>query len=126
MHRLYLFSTTLLLTAVVFVGCNETPNATTAAPETTNAASIKSDAQTIQFANAKCPIMGGKPKAELTAQYKGKTIGFCCEGCPEKWAAFTEEEKAEKFDKVSHETADSGMNHDGHETHDEHAHGDHS
>jgi hypothetical protein len=44
--------------------------------------------------------MGGKPIADLTTQYDGETIGFCCEGCPEKWAALPAEEKAEKFAKA--------------------------
>ena len=55
------------------------------------------EAKTVEFSNAKCPIMGGKPKSELTAQYNGGTIGFCCEGCPEKWALLSEQEQAEKF-----------------------------
>lgn len=44
----------------------------------------KTDAKKIW--NAVCPVMGEKvnPKAP-TAEYKGKTIGFCCAGCDEKF-----------------------------------------
>ena len=121
MRRIYALSTLMLLTAAVLLGCNQSANDTTATTEPETSAE-----STIQFANAKCPIMGGKPKSELTAEYEGQTIGFCCEGCPEKWAALPDDEKAEKFAKASHDAADSGMNHEGHEGHDNHDHGDHS
>jgi len=54
----------------------------------------------IEFANEKCPMLEGKPLERLTTEYKGMTIGFCCEGCPEKWAALSDEEKATRFEKV--------------------------
>ena len=46
--------------------------------------------------NATCPVMGGKVSKDTpyTAEYNGKTIGFCCPGCietfnsdPEKYMA---------------------------------------
>jgi len=84
------------------------------------------DATPVTFANARCPIMGGEPTPELTAQYKGKTIGFCCDGCPQKWAALSEEDKAEKFAEATaekdHQHADDG--HAGHEDHDPADHAD--
>ena len=54
----------------------------------------------VDFANEKCPMLEGKPLERLTADYKGMTIGFCCEGCPEKWAALSDAEKAARFEKV--------------------------
>lgn len=54
----------------------------------------------VEFANEKCPMLEGKPLERLTANYKGMTIGFCCEGCPEKWAALSDAEKAARFEKV--------------------------
>lgn len=38
--------------------------------------------------NEVCPVMGNKvnPKTP-TAEYKGKTIGFCCAGCDSKFKA---------------------------------------
>ena len=103
-----------------FSGCIQS---TDTAIDTTPPA-VTTEAQTVSFANTKCPIMGGKPKAELTAQYEGNTIGFCCEGCHEKWAALSADEKAEKFAKVGGETEP----HEDHAEHDgDHAeHGDQS
>ena len=31
----------------------------------------------------KCPVMGGKINKDLYADYKGKRVYFCCEGCIE-------------------------------------------
>ena len=53
--------------------------------------------------------MGGKPKIELPAQYNGGTLGFCCEGCPEKWAALSEQEQAEKFASANEDSASAGI-----------------
>ena len=37
--------------------------------------------------NKMCPVKTGSPaKANITVEYKGKTIGFCCGGCKGKWA----------------------------------------
>src|SRR6056297_414456 len=80
---------------IVLVGCQpqeEAPVEPTATPET--------EATSVSFANTECPIMGGEPSPELTAEYKGQTIGFCCDGCPQKWAKLSAEEKAEKFAAV--------------------------
>lgn len=80
-------------------GCN--PSTTVSEPTVDRSIPAEStEVTTVDFANAKCPIMGGKPAAELTAQYEGKTIGFCCEGCPEKWAELSDQQKAEKFADV--------------------------
>ena len=54
----------------------------------------------VEFANDKCPMLGGEPMQQLTAVYKGMTIGFCCDGCPQKWAALSDAEKATRFEKV--------------------------
>lgn len=54
----------------------------------------------VELANEKCPMLGGKPLERLTTDYNGMTIGFCCEGCPEKWAALSDEEKSQRFEKV--------------------------
>jgi len=39
--------------------------------------------------NNTCPVMGGKVDKDTPykAEYKGKTIGFCCAGCVEKFEA---------------------------------------
>ncbi|TWU46769.1 hypothetical protein [Rubripirellula reticaptiva] len=95
--RYFISSTAgLLLVFATVAGCNKSADTATTSP-TPEAV----EATAVNFANAKCPIMGGKPSAELTTEYDGKTIGFCCDGCPEKWAALTDEDKAEKFAKVN-------------------------
>ncbi|NUP90157.1 MAG: YHS domain-containing protein [Candidatus Sumerlaeia bacterium] len=33
--------------------------------------------------NAICPVMGGPVNPDITVQYEGKTIRFCCESCPQ-------------------------------------------
>ncbi len=42
---------------------------------------------TVSFAKentqVKCPVMGGKINKDLYADYKGKRVYFCCEGCIE-------------------------------------------
>ncbi|MDF1840424.1 MAG: hypothetical protein P1U77_03255 [Rubripirellula sp.] len=68
--------------------------------------------------------MGGKPTAELTAEYNGQTIGFCCDGCPQGWAKLTDEEKEEKFTLVS--VATNGDHDHGDHDHGDHDHGDHA
>ncbi len=42
----------------------------------------------VKIWNEVCPVMGNKvnPKTP-TAEYKGKTIGFCCAGCDKKFKA---------------------------------------
>jgi YHS domain-containing protein len=32
--------------------------------------------------NKKCPVEGGDVDPTVTTEYKGKTIGFCCDTCP--------------------------------------------
>lgn len=38
-------------------------------------------------ANKLCPVMGGKAKKQYHVEYKGRTIYFCCDGCPQKFTA---------------------------------------
>ncbi|MCA8998709.1 MAG: hypothetical protein KDA80_17040 [Planctomycetaceae bacterium] len=48
--------------------------------------------------NEKCPIMGGKVSEDAsTVEWNGMTIGFCCDGCDDKFLALSDEEKAEKL-----------------------------
>ena len=42
--------------------------------------------------------MGGKvSKKAKTVEWNGKTIGFCCDGCDEKFMALSDDEKSEKL-----------------------------
>ena len=47
--------------------------------------------------NDTCPMMGSElgPEAQ-TLEYKGNTIGFCCEGCIPAWNKLSDSEKADK------------------------------
>ena len=42
-----------------------------------------------EIINKTCPVMGGKVDKDTTykTEYEGKTIGFCCPGCIEKFKA---------------------------------------
>jgi uncharacterized ParB-like nuclease family protein len=56
--------------------------------------------------NTKCPIMGGKvdpakTPAELTRQFQGQTVGFCCGGCPAAWDRLSDDQKAAKLAKLA-------------------------
>ena len=59
-----------------------------------------------RFVNAKCPIMPGsrlnpkKVTAALTRKFKGKTVGFCCAGCPGAWDRLSDAGKESKLQKV--------------------------
>ena len=100
------FAAAVLLSA----GCQPAGNSapTSNVPTATDASS---EVTLVEFTNRKCPIMGGKPTTELTTQYEGGTIGFCCDGCPQKWASLSDEQRAEKFSSVAVES-DATSNHD--------------
>ncbi len=56
----------------------------------------------VTYANTKCPIMGSviKPEkvtADLVKDFKGEKVALCCAGCPAKWDALSDEEKATKL-----------------------------
>ncbi|MFP3938016.1 MAG: hypothetical protein ACLFVW_06705 [Phycisphaerae bacterium] len=55
--------------------------------------------------NDRCPIMGssidpGNVPEELTREYKGRKIGFCCGGCPRAWDRLSDEQKQAKLDDL--------------------------
>jgi hypothetical protein len=105
---------------LLLAGCQ--PESEPAAEPT---AAPDAEATPVTFANSECPIMGGEPSPELTAQYKGQTIGFCCDGCPQKWAKLSAEEKAEKFAavKADNPTASHADHEHGDHDHTDHEHG---
>jgi len=122
MRALFVFFPIGLLTTVLTsLGCQQSTE-TSSQPADTFAV----EATSVTFANARCPIMGGEPTAELTAQYEGQTIGFCCDGCPQKWAVLSSEEKAEKFAKANTETEKGHQHTDDGYVGDEHAEGGHA
>ena len=53
--------------------------------------------------NARYPIMGNPIDAarispDLTREFAGKKVGFCCPECPKKWDAMTAMERQKKLD----------------------------
>jgi hypothetical protein len=55
--------------------------------------------------NTRCPMMGTEIDPEnvpenLTRPYKGKTIGFCCGGCPQAWDRLSDEQKTAKLSNL--------------------------
>jgi len=76
----------------IAVGCNQSTPTTTA-----EIANQPTSATTVAV-NEYCPIMGGKVASKGgTVEWDGKTIGFCCDGCDEKWQALSDGEKSEKL-----------------------------
>ncbi len=59
-----------------------------------------------QAVNVRCPIMGGRVDparltAALTRDFDGRTVGFCCGGCPDQWDRLTAAEKTSRLAKVT-------------------------
>ncbi|MFP4107340.1 MAG: efflux RND transporter periplasmic adaptor subunit, partial [Phycisphaerae bacterium] len=64
--------------------------------------------------NTTCPIMGGKVAnkdidPDLTRTFDGKTVGFCCAGCPQQWDELSDAEKREKLAAVLNRRAPMRM-----------------
>ncbi|MDY7011970.1 MAG: hypothetical protein SVV80_14665 [Planctomycetota bacterium] len=60
--------------------------------------------KTAEFVNVRCPIMGtpidpAKVPDNLTREYKGKKVAFCCAGCPVEWDKLTDAERDAKLAK---------------------------
>jgi hypothetical protein len=58
--------------------------------------------EAMPITNARCPIMGtainpAKVTAKLTRVHNGRTVGFCCGGCPAAWDKLTDAEKDAKL-----------------------------
>ena len=95
--RNFFFATVL---AALAAGC--TISSTDAAPEATAQATV----------NDHCPIMGGDVTSKGgTAEWNGKTIGFCCPGCAPKWEALSDEQKAEKLAAADSAEGDHDLDH---------------
>lgn len=73
----------------IVIGC-----ADSGSPITDKAAS---PAATVTLANAVCPMMDDVAKEDITVEWNGKTVGFCCRDCIPEWNSLTEEEKTAKF-----------------------------
>ncbi len=91
--------TTLILTAGVaalvgMTGCGDE-----------QAPTDDGQAAAAEFVNARCPIMGNPINPEnvtddLTREFRGQKVAFCCAACPSQWDELSGEEKAEKLQDV--------------------------
>jgi hypothetical protein len=51
--------------------------------------------------NSKCPLMPDHPiDPNVTADYKGGKVGFCCDGCLPDWNKMTDAQKDERLAKA--------------------------
>lgn len=107
---LYLSLTGLaLLLSVSVMGCSQPASSD---PDT----AVNGSATSQGTVNDNCPIMGGEVSEDApTVQWNGKTIGFCCAGCDQKFMALSDEEKSEKLAAAAGEAEDAA-------THSEHDH----
>ncbi|MCC9602506.1 hypothetical protein LOC67_18295 [Stieleria sp. JC731] len=102
----------MMALAAAFVGCKQSTPEPTAVDDAPDVTMVSTD-------NEYCPMMGGKVSADGgTVEWNGKTIGFCCDGCDEKWEALTEEEKEAKF-AAAEAKSEGEADHD----HSDHDHG---
>lgn len=79
------FYSLLALTAMA-IGCAES-----------EAPLAEESASPVVLANAVCPIMGGEAQGDVTVEWDGKNVGFCCAPCIEKWEKLSDEEKGSKL-----------------------------
>ena len=93
-----LAAVSLALLAALAVGCDKDRSSADRTSDQTAAAS--------ELVNVRCPIMGSAldlPNVpdNLTREYKGEKVAFCCGGCPSAWDALTDEQKDAKLAGVS-------------------------
>ncbi|MBL8816937.1 MAG: hypothetical protein JNL58_12985 [Planctomyces sp.] len=48
--------------------------------------------------NTHCPVMGNEVVPDLTVQWNGKTVAFCCPPCLDEWEKMTDEERQKALD----------------------------
>jgi PBP1b-binding outer membrane lipoprotein LpoB len=81
-----------LLVAALFLGACSSEKKTDAKP-----APAKAPAKAnMGMMNSKCPISGKATDPEVTSDYKGSKVAFCCEGCQGKFAKLSDADKAAK------------------------------
>ena len=50
--------------------------------------------------NSKCPFSGEAVDANVTTDYQGGKVGFCCNGCKGKWEKAGDDAKAAMLKKA--------------------------
>ncbi len=84
----------LFCASVVFIaGCGETIPVAIAPLPTPDAES----AGVSGIVNTVCPIMGGEATSEVSVDWNGKKVGFCCPPCIEEWQELTDTEREQKI-----------------------------
>lgn len=64
--------------------------------------------------NPYCPITDSPVASDVTTEWGGKTIGFCCADCIPTWDELSEEQKQAKLDAAMQPNAESA-GHGGHQ-----------
>ncbi len=59
-----------------------------------------------QIINTVCPIMGGEAASDVTVDWNGRKVGFCCPPCIEEWAELTDDEKTARLASAAAQTHD--------------------
>ena len=90
MPRRHALILALALGALATVGCTSDDHAATDHDDTDTMAAGMESAQVTTINNV-CPV-GAEPLPDSppTRTYKGHTIGFCCDACPETFMAWDE------------------------------------
>ena len=73
------------------------PMAAPAPKATTATATAQATPANMAMANSKCPMKGAKVNPEMTAEWNGQKVGFCCAGCKSNWAKLSDADKQSKL-----------------------------
>ncbi len=89
-----------LSTATVGIMCSKAADQSPSSKPTTQPTTKSA------FVNLRCPIMGtpivpGNVTPDLTREYKGQKVAFCCSMCPPAWDKLTDAEKDAKLKAAS-------------------------
>jgi hypothetical protein len=112
MMRVGLRVLSLMVVMGLLVGCGDgdktkTDDKTKTGDKTTTA--TETDADSLAFANTKCPIMGGDVDTEgVYTMVDGEKIGYCCEPCKEKFEELSPEEQQAKLASAGQDASDGG------------------
>lgn len=74
----------------LLAGCSSQSKST----ETTKAAEAP---KAVTVANTKCPVSGKATNPEMTADWNGQKVAFCCAGCKGTWAKLSDADKQAKL-----------------------------
>lgn len=60
----------------------------------------------VKVVNNHCPVMGSEIDSknvpvDLTRDFMGQKVGFCCSGCPGEWDKLSDNEKKEKLEAAT-------------------------